>query len=489
MMARFFGRSAGREAISEEEVQRIWNGALTLLADIGTEMLDSVARDRLARAGASVAGNRVRFDPDMIRESVALAPKQFPLTGRKPADVVMVGGNDPVASPLYGATHILDEDGTRRRGRLSDLHELHDLTQAFPGLQNAGSNIIEPGDVEPALRHLHTMRSVLTRTDKPIMPVTSSRDGAVSSLGLAALRGRDSLAMAALAFGEDFDQTPRMLAVATCTDALTWSGGALENIELFAAAGQAVMLAPFAVVGQSAPAEPLALLIQITAEILAGAVYAQLIRPGAPVLFGPHFVVLGQNQARVAAGLDVAALIVASGQMARCAGLPFRAAGGLTGAKMVDAQAGAESQLMITSSIDAGAHFLFHATGWLDDGLTTSKAKFGLDAFILEQALQQTPFERSQSEFVAPPWAPGFNYAKQEQATDRLSRLYRPSPAADHRSWDAWHADGARDAGTIAAAEIGRFPLDLVPLPSSRIDALDDFIARRTLEIRRELGC
>lgn len=488
---RFHRLTPLRTVLDQETVEDIWGDALSVLAETGAEMKDGLACATLAAAGAKVDGTRVRFDPAMVQETIAKAPKAFSLAARDPSKSVDIGDTEIVAAPLYGATHILSEDGSRRRGTLADLNALLALAQSVPFLQNVGSNIIEPTDIAPALRHLHIMRSVLTRTDKPFMPVTTSRDAEVSTLNMAAVRARDSLAMASCVFGEDFGKQARMVGVATCLEPLTWSAMALQAIRLFAEAGQPVMLAPFAVLGKTAPPEPTAAITQITADILAGAVYAQLVAPSAPLLFGPHFVILGNGQTRVSAGPDAEMLILASGQMARRAGLPFRAVGGLTGAKIVDTQAATEGLSMLNASVSAGAHFLFHAAGWLDDGLTVSTGKFAVDSFMLDDV------QRRQRSFTAMrggiaraqlnSWGPGFDHVTNAGTQDIIARHYKASPVADYQSWDAWQASGAAQAEAAAREAIRRFPNDLIPLSHNQAAALDDFVERRSIEITRQL--
>ena len=491
-MNRFVNHKPFSLAFDSDTAEIIWNDALLLLAETGVDIHDEAARSTFASAGARVEGVRSRLDPGMVREAVAKAPTSFSLVARNPAHNVTVGGRDVVASPIYGATHVLDDRGNRRPGTLADLHAFHDLAQAVPYIQNVGSNIVEATDIAPELRHLHVMRSVLTRTDKTFMPVTTSRDLDVSSLGFAAVRARDSLAMTECVFGRDFGSHPRMVGVASCLEALTWSRPALEAIRLFAEAGQAIMLAPFAVVGKTAPAEPSAVLTQITAEILAGAAYAQLVRPGTPVLFGPHFVILGKDGARISAGPDAEFFMLASGQMARRAGLPFRASGCLTGAKTVDAQAAGEGTAMLAAAISGGAHYLFHAAGWLDDGLTISEGKFALDTLMLADAQRRVRTfelpEPGQAIAELSKSGPAFDHTGSAAIAHELGAYYRPSPMADYRSWDAWRAAGGKASETVAREEIRKFESRPMPLDPDRIAALDEFISRRSVEITRSLG-
>ncbi len=486
-MKRFFRGIAPVDQLAPDTVENLWCEALGVLAECGTEMHDEAARSLLAQTGAQVSGTRVRFEPGLVEEMLAAAPQSATLCARNPAHDAGIGGMESIAAPLYGATHILSADGQRRKGLLADLHAFHDLAQAAPELQNTGATIVEPTDVAPALRHLHIMRSLLTRTDKAFMPVTSSRDPDVSALGMAGVRAQDSLEMARIALGDGFKRGPSMIGVATCLDALTWTGPALEAIRLFAEAGQAVILAPFAVAGQNAAPEPSTLLVQITAEILSAAVYAQAIRPGTPILFGPHFMLATGGNAKVSAGADTELMIMASGQLARRAGLPFRAVGGLTGAKLLDAQAGAEAEGALTASLLAGAHFLFHGAGWLDCGLTASRAKFAFDCASLAEAARRhaglAPARAGKARALLCDWEPGVDHAARPETAQAMTEFYETSPIADNLPWESWEELGSKTAESRATQRAQAMVANPLPLPDDRVHALDDFIERRTRDL------
>ncbi|MDC0738074.1 trimethylamine methyltransferase family protein [Cognatishimia sp. SS12] len=415
--------------LSEQETNEILIDALGVLSECGVDFEDENARQTLAKLGARVSGNTVRFDPNLVKDMLGLAPKSAKLYARNPAYDVELGTTETVATPIYGTTHVLDPDGTKRDGTLSDLVAFHKMAQASAELQNVGSNIVEPTDIPPALRHLETMRSVLVNCDKSFMPVTSSRDAAVSALGLAGVRAEDSVAMARIALGEKFDRGASMVGVATCVTALTWAAPALDAMRIFAESGQAIMLAPFAVIGANAAAEPRALLTQITAEILSALVYCQAIRPNTIVLFGPHFAM--RSDRRDIPQVAVDRMLAASGQIARLLSLPFRASGGLTNAPVLDVQSATEASDALNTSLMAGAQFLFHAAGWLENGLTISKEKFEYDCQLLaktrfrQQGLDLSGGANAKDALVA--WGAGKSHMEDPATQDALKQNYQLS--------------------------------------------------------------
>lgn len=368
------------DVLKPQDVERIRACTLDLLANDGIVIRCSDARASMEAAGAKSTDEIVRIGPELLATALASVPKRFRLAGRNVASVVEIGGSEVVSAPIYGATHIIDDEGVRRRATLSDVHRLHNVVQRADCLQNVGSNIVEPSDVPQETRHLHILRSLVTNTDKSFMAVTTSRDPSVAGLNLAHVRAEDSVEIARLAFGPGFDDTPCMIGVATCNSALTWEKPSLGVIRTLALAGQAIMIAPFSIAGSNTSMDPAALLVQVNAEVLAGIVYAQIVRPGTPVLYGPYATTLDRETNSSMAGTpEICLYLLAFGQLARRYGIPYRGGGLLTGSKSCDYQAGVEGSAGLYSSLLAGAHFLFHAAGWLEGGLTVDPVKLVLD--------------------------------------------------------------------------------------------------------------
>jgi trimethylamine--corrinoid protein Co-methyltransferase len=66
-------------------------------------------------------------------------------------------------------------------------------------------------------------------------------------------------------------------------------------LEVYAAANQACIVSPFIVGGAMAPVSVAGTLTQVLAEVLAGVAYSQLVRPGAPVIFGAFVTSIDMN--------------------------------------------------------------------------------------------------------------------------------------------------------------------------------------------------
>ena len=162
---------------------------------------------------------------------------------------------------------------------------------------------------------------------------------------------------------------------------LTFDGIMMGALEVYAEANQACIISPFIVGGAMAPVSVAGTLTQVLAEVLAGVAYSQLVRPGAPVIFGAFVTSIDMNSGAPTFGTPEAAQITyGAGQLARRLGLPYRSAGSFCGSKLPDAQAAYETANSLNMGLLSGVNFMLHACGWLEGGLVASFEKFVMDA-------------------------------------------------------------------------------------------------------------
>ena len=79
-------RFPAMEIISADEVEAIHTASLTVLEEIGMDFMLPEARELLAKAGARIDGERVRFDRHMIEELITTAPENFTFHARNPTN-------------------------------------------------------------------------------------------------------------------------------------------------------------------------------------------------------------------------------------------------------------------------------------------------------------------------------------------------------------------------------------------------------------------
>ncbi|HHX90552.1 MAG TPA: trimethylamine methyltransferase, partial [Paracoccus sp.] len=285
--ARFIERNIPNlEILSDEALEIIeWN-ADTVLEEIGVNFVENpAALDLWRAAGAEVQGERVRIPRGLARQLCATAPARFTQHARNPARNVEIGGKSLVLAPVYGPPFVFDLTGGRRYATMADFRNFVKLGQMSKWLHHSGGTVCEPTDIAVNKRHLDMLLAHMTLSDKPYM-------GSVTE----PVRAEDSVKMSEILFGADFlAQNTVMTSLININSPLTFDSTMMGALEVYARAGQASIISPFIVGGAMAPVTVAGTLTQVLAEVLAGVAYSQLVRPGAPVIFGAFVTSIDMN--------------------------------------------------------------------------------------------------------------------------------------------------------------------------------------------------
>ncbi|MDH3743102.1 MAG: trimethylamine methyltransferase family protein, partial [Hyphomicrobiales bacterium] len=321
-------RFAPMEITDEAGLVAIEAAADRILSDIGIDVRnDPPSLELFKAAGAEIDGERVRFEPGLCRSIITKsAPASFTQHARNPARSVELGGNNLVFAPAYGPPFIQARDIERRYARMEDFETLVKLIYLSPHLQHSGGTVCEPTDVPVTKRHLDMVHAHLRLSDKPFMGGVTSGD-----------RALDSIHMTEIAFGADFVAgNCCVLGLININSPLVMDGTMLEALRAYAAAGQGTVITPFVIAGAGGPVTPAGMLAQSLAETLAGMALTQLVRPGAPTIFGYLSTGLNMKTGAPVRYDETWKCFLAAGQLARRLGVPFRCGSTTTTAKVAD---------------------------------------------------------------------------------------------------------------------------------------------------------
>ena len=361
------------ELLNEEGSASSRENADTILEEIGIEFREYPrALELFAAAGADVDGERVRFPRGLPRSIIqASAPSQFTQHARNPARSVQLGGDAMVLVPAYGPPFVRDLDGGRRYATIEDFQNFVKLTYMSNALHHSGGTVCEPVDLPVNKRHFDMVYSHLALSDKPFMGSVTHPD-----------RAEDTVAMAKLVFGDEVvENNCVVINLINANSPLVFDATMLGAAEVYARHNQATVVSPFILAGAMSPVTVAGTCAQILAEALAGIAFTQLVRPGAPTLFGTFASSLSMQSGAPTFGTpEPSQVLYICASLARRLGVPFRSGGGLCGAKIADAQAAYESANTLPTALLAGVHFMLHTAGWLEGGLVMGYEKFIMDA-------------------------------------------------------------------------------------------------------------
>jgi trimethylamine--corrinoid protein Co-methyltransferase len=467
------------EVLTPEQLERIHDASMRILETHGLEFLSDTALDILAEAGALVdrATRRVRFDRTLVAEYVAKAPAKFTLHARNPEHDVTIGGNHIVFCPVSSAPNCSDLDNGRRPGSFADYSNFLRLVQSLNIIHTATGYPVEPIDLPPSVRHLDAYRASITLTDKVWSPS-----------GIGAERVEDGITMNCIARGIDRAEIaakPGLCTVINTNSPLKVDGPMLEGLMAMARAGQVAIVTPFTLSGAMAPATIAGALALQNAEALGVIAFVQMVRAGAPVIYGGFTSNVDMKSGAPAFGTpEYTRAALAGGQLARRYKLPYRSSNACA-ANAVDAQAAYEAEMSIWGAVMGHANLVKHGAGWMEGGLVASLEKMILDAEILQMMAEfLRPLEVNDDTLAVDAIAevgPGGHFFGATHTLARYETAFYAPILSDWRNFETWREAGALDTARRANAIWKRLLADYQPPPldPARAEALDDYVTRR----------
>ena len=437
------------QSVDDATLELVEHNAETVLAEIGIEFRDDAEALALWRgAGADVDGERVRFPRGLCRKLIQdSAPGEFVQHARNPERSVRIGGPHLALVPAYGSPFVRDLDHGRRYATIEDFRNFVKLAYAAPEIHHSGGTVCEPVDLPVNKRHLEMVYSHIRYSDKAFMGSVTAPE-----------RAEDSVALAKLVFGEDFVEHNCVLVnLINANSPLVFDATMLGAARVYARHNQATVISPFILAGAMSPVTILGTCTQILAEALAGMAFTQLVRAGAPVVFGTFASSISmQSGAPTFGSPEPAHVLLICAALARRLGVPFRSGGGLCASKVADAQAAYESANTLQMAAMAGVNFMLHTAGWLEGGLTMGYEKFMMDADqagMLRRFLEGVDSSvNGQALDALREVGPGAHFLGCEHTQANFESAFYRSAIADNNSFEQWEAEGAKDAAQRANA-------------------------------------
>ena len=469
------------EPMDAEQIARIDAASMDILEQVGVVFRDSTAIEDWRRAGADIRdGDRVHLDRALVRELISTIPETFTYHARNPNYNLPFGKNHSIFVPMTGAPFLRDLDDVRRNPTLSDLADFHKLSHMLPALHSSAHHIVEPYDHPISQRHLRITYSSMKHSDKTFMGMTTSPKNA-----------EDVLDMCAILFGEEFlESHPVVTGNCNGNSPLVWDETMLGAMRAFSRRNQPVLCSPFVLGGANTPASVAPTVAQLNAEALSALAYTQVVRKGAPAIYGHYLSTVSMKSGAPMAGTpEISLMNFMIGQMARHYGVPWRTSNTLGGAKTFDAQAGYESATTLMAVLMAGANYIWHSAGWNEAGMHCSMAKFVVDAeqcamgYRMAEGIRWDDFDAALQ--AVRDVGPGGHYLGHPHTLENFQRAFFMPELFDNNSIEQWQAEGSVEIGDRAIRHARNLLKDYEEpmLDPATNDALLDYIARREREI------
>ncbi len=361
-------------ALTQNDMERIHEAALTILEDIGMGQAIDSCIDVCTRAGAVYGDDgRLRFPRSLVLETVKNAARNFSLHGRDPVHDLELAGNKVHFGTAGAAVHMVDVE--RREYRDSVLKDLYDAARIVETLDNVhffqrplvARDIDDPMDLD-----INTLYASIRGTTKHV--------GTSFTLGENVDACLELLYM--VAGGEDaFRQRP-FVSNSNCfvVPPLKFAEDACQVLEKCVRGGMPVLLLSAGQAGATAPAAIAGAVVQAVAEVLAGLVYVNALSKGHPAIFGTWPFVSDLRTGAMSGGSGEQALLSAAcAQMSHFYDLPGGAVAGIADSKMPDVQAGYEKGITNVMAGLSGLNMVYEAAG-----MHASLLGFSLESLIID---------------------------------------------------------------------------------------------------------
>jgi len=355
-----------------ENIEKIHDLTLGLLEKHGITMDNEDAIKTFKKNGAHIENNRVFIPRLLIEASLQSIPSEFELKARNPVHNIRVGlPHKTLFGPSAGVLYVLNKEGHRIRGTMNDLENFHKLSHSSDFCDISCAGLLYPESTDPQKILYEQMMSAIRFSDKSLLGLTNNKKIA-----------EDTIEMARIA--TQSGEGHYVMGIVNSLSPMSWDENMLDAIKIFAEKNQPLVIACCSMAGFTSHISLEGTLVSNNAEILSGLVYSQLIRPGAPVIYGNTSAVSDMRTVGLAIGAPETAVIsTAACQLARYYGVPFRSGGGLSDAKDLDAQAGIEATTNLMFTMANKVDVAFHSLGILESFNTISYQKWIMDEEIL----------------------------------------------------------------------------------------------------------
>ena len=441
--------------LSDVQIAKILTEAKRIMAETGMEIRGQELKQRLQDHGlkTDASGKRILFPEDVVDKAIADAPPSFTLFDRDGNPYTEIGGYNVHYVPGSSGLKILDH----RTGetRLSDSTDFIEYARICDGLEHIAylaTAFSTNKDIESQVSDAWRLYMTLTTSKKPVVTGAFSEHGVPRMADMLEMFRKDRT---------DLIAKPMSIFTITATGNFRYGEDSCQNLLDCVEAGIPVEIVPVTLMGLIAPVTLVGALVFHTVDVLTGITMAQIVRPGAPVLFGGAPATFHMKAASSPmAAIEAQHLNVAYVAVAKSLDLPTQAYMALSDGKFLDAQAGGETFSSALLAAIAGVNSV-SGPGMLDFVLTFSLPKLVFDNEVCGQSLHfireiEVLDDLPTAELVEDLMRDDHLITSPHTLEQWPSQLYLTDPVIDRENRETWEKAGARDLNQRANDEVER---------------------------------
>lgn len=360
--------------LADGDMGHIHDAALDVLETVGFANAPASCIETLTRAGAVPgADGRIRFPRSLVLDAIAKAGRHFTLCGQEARHDMAVQGGRVHFGTAGVAVHLVDvEARDYRESRLQDIYDAARIVDVMDNIHFFQRPMVARDMVDPADLDLNTLYACVAGTAKHAGTSFTVPENVAPALDLLHTIAGGEARFRARPFvsnSNPFAASPLKFAANAC--------GVLEAC---VEGGLPILLLSAAQAGATAPPTLAGALVQAVAEVLAGLVYANALKPGHPCILGTFPFAWDPRTGAMAGGSAEQSLLTAAcAQMARFYDLPGGSVAGMADSKLPDVQSGYEKGITETMAALSGLSLVYEAAG-----MHASLGGFCLESLIVD---------------------------------------------------------------------------------------------------------
>jgi len=266
------------QVLTAEQKKKVHYDAVSILENTGVIVEEGGAKSLFGKAiGKSHNDQRVRIPGELIQWAINTSPSTINICNRLGDPCFKLTG-DGTNTPVFGigVTNLHYQDPFNKE--ITPFHRQHMSVAAALGNSLDGYDFIStPGviqDLGPEKAELFGVLEMLANTTKPLVLLISSYELFNPALDLCQhLIG-------------DISDAPFLIPYVNPITPLVLNGETTLKMDAAIKRGLPLIFSNYGMSGATCPITPAGTLALLTAELLAGLVYSQLVKKGAPVILG-----------------------------------------------------------------------------------------------------------------------------------------------------------------------------------------------------------
>ncbi|MDA0357612.1 MAG: trimethylamine methyltransferase family protein [Proteobacteria bacterium] len=345
-----------------------------ILEEIGLSQAPDTGIKYMTEAGAVLGDDgRLRFPRALVEHTLAICGRHITLHGQDPKHDLLLSGSRVHYGTAGAAVHVVDvAKNEYRESYLADIYDAARIVEQMDNIHFFQRPMVARDIPDPADLDFNTVYAAIKGTTKHVGVSFTEAEYMKPVFEMLHM----------VAGGEDKWRARPFVSNSNCfvVPPLRFATESCLVMEEAVRNGMPVLLLSAGQAGATAPASIAGAVAQALAEVVAGLIYVNAMKPGHPCICGTWPFVSDLRTGAMSGGSGEQGLLTsACAQMLQYYDLPGGAAAGMADAKMPDAQSGYEKGSTLVMAGLSGLNMVYEAAG-----MHASLLGFCLDSLIID---------------------------------------------------------------------------------------------------------